>query len=398
MSRLQIFSRKRTVTSSLPEPGAAVGTEPAGTALPFAVRLAIVGTFLILLVGAIYYARGFFLPLVLATLVTLTFAPLVRYLGRHGLPAVVSAVMLVVVLGGGLATATVFLSEPVSRMIVQAPSAINQVRERFSFLRKPFATLNEATRELNAMTDITNGIEKPRQVVVMQSGLFAWAAGTAADIGTTLGVTLILSLFLLASGDTLRAKLIRISPHLREKKRSLRVLRDIENEVSRYLLTITAINAGLGLAVGLVMAALGMPNPILWGIGAALLNFVPYLGGLIGMALAIAVASITFPTLFAAALPPLAYLGLQIIEGNFVTPTIVGRRLELNTVAILIFLALATWMWGIVGTVIAVPVLVVIKVFSHNFPNLAGLGEFLSAESATVEDSEPEHEPLPPAP
>ena len=380
------------MTSSIPQPDATIGTDLArALVLPFAVRVSIVGTFLILLVGAIYYARAFFLPLVLATLVTLALAPLVRELGRRGLPAPVSAVMLVIVLAGGLATVTTLLSAPVSRIVAEAPSTISQVRERFAFLRTPFAAMNEASQGLQTMVDDTTsavGSENPQRVVVVQSGLLAWAAGTAANIGTTLGATLILSLFLLASGDTLRAKLIRVSPHLREKKRSLRVLRDIENVVSRYLLTITAINTGLGLSVGIVMAGLGMPNPILWGIGAALLNFVPYLGGLIGTTLAIAVASITYPTLVHAALPPLVYVGLQIVESNFVTPTIVGRRLELNTVAILIFLALAAWMWGIVGVIIGVPVLVVIKVFSGNFPNLAGLAEFLSAERVTAEDTE----------
>jgi predicted PurR-regulated permease PerM len=169
------------------------------------------------------------------------------------------------------------------------------------------------------------------------------------------------------------------------------VLRDIENEVSRYLLTITAINAGFGLSVGLAMAALGMPNPLLWGIAAGLLNFIPYLGGFIGNTLAAAVAIVTYPTLAEAALVPLAYLALQIVESNFVTPLIVGRRLEMNTVAILIFLSLTTWMWGIVGTIIGVPLLVVIKVFADNFSSLAALGEFLSAESRLAEEIEPEH-------
>ena len=127
--------------------------------------------------------------------------------------------------------------------------------------------------------------------------MLAWAAGTAADIGTTLGAMLILSLFLLASGDTLRAKLIRVVPNLSDKKRSLRVLRDIENEVSRYLLTITAINAGFGALRRLAMWVLGMPNPLLWGIAAGLLNFIPYLGGFIGNSLAAVVAIVTFPTL-----------------------------------------------------------------------------------------------------
>jgi predicted PurR-regulated permease PerM len=158
----------------------------------------------------------------------------------------------------------------------------------------------------------------------------------------------------------------------------LRVLLDIESEVSRYLLIITAINAGLGLCVGLAMAFLGMPNPILWGVAAALLNFIPFVGSLVGEALVFAIAMITFSTPLHAALPPLAYLLIAILEGSVVTPTILGRRLELSPVSILIFLALTTWMWGLVGTIIGVPVLVVIKVFSGHFESLGWLAEFLS--------------------
>jgi predicted PurR-regulated permease PerM len=363
------------------------------SATPGIVRVAIVGTFLILAVGAMYYARSFFLPLALALLVTLAFAPLVRTLAHRGIPAAVSAIMLVIALGGGLATASAFLSEPVAQMVSGAPVVIREVRARFAFLREPFARFNAAGREVQALTDgggAGDGVNDPQRVVVVQSGMLAWAAGTVADIGTTFGATLILSVFLLASGDTLRQKLIRVLPDLSGKKRSLRVLRDIENEVSRYLLTITAINAGLGLCVGIAMAALGMPNPVLWGIAAGLLNFIPYVGPLIGITLAGAIAIVTYPLLTVVVLPPIAYLTLQIIEGNFVTPMILGRRLELNTVAILILLALTTWMWGIVGTIIGVPLLVVIKVFSDNFPALSPLAEFLTAESHVADDNEPE--------
>jgi predicted PurR-regulated permease PerM len=267
------------------------------------------------------------------------------------------------------------------------------VKERFDFLREPFARISEASRQVQALT--SGGGDQPteatRVVVQQESGLLGWAAGTAADFGTTFGATMILALFLLASGTTLRSKMIRVLPDLSGKKRSLRVLRDIENEVSRYLLTITTINAGLGLCIGLTMGVLGLPNPLLWGIAGGLLNFIPYLGSLVGNMLATAVAIVTFPSLAEAALVPLSYLALQIIEGNFVTPLIVGRRLELNTVAILIFLSLTTWMWGIVGAIIGVPLLVVVKVFADNFPSLAPLAEFLSAETRTVEEADTEH-------
>ncbi|HVY18636.1 MAG TPA: AI-2E family transporter [Bauldia sp.] len=371
---------------------------PVRYALPPAVNFSIVGTFIIALCAALYYARSFFLPLVLAILITMTFAPAVRALAHRGIPYAVSAVMLVVVLGGAIATTSTLLTGPVSQMIAETPVLVEKIRDRFDFLREPFRKLNEASRQVQALTSgNTDQPGEPERVVVQQeSGLLGWAAGTAADFGTTFFATMILALFLLASGTTLRSKLIRVLPDLSGKKRSLRVLRDIENEVSRYLLTIAAINAGLGLCIGLVMAILGLPNPLLWGIAGGLLNFIPYLGSLVGNLLATAVAIVTFPSLAEAALVPVSYLALQIIEGNFVTPFIVGRRLELNIVAILIFLSLTTWMWGIVGAIIGVPLLVVVKVFADNFPAIAPLAEFLSGETRTAEEADMEHAATPP--
>ncbi|HEY5080754.1 MAG TPA: AI-2E family transporter [Bauldia sp.] len=353
-------------------------------AFPASVRVGIVGIFLIMAVGALYYARSFFLPLVLASLLTLALAPLVRMLANRGIPAAVSAGLLVLLMALTLAVASYTLSDPLTRLLSQAPATITAIGQRFAFLRQPFAMLNDASHQFERLTG--GEPATPQSVVIAQPGLLTWVAGTAAGIGTTLGAALILSLFLLANRDTLRIKLVRVVPHLSDKKRSLRVLRDIENEVSRYLLTITAINLGLGFCVGAAMAFLGMPNAVLWGIGAALLNYIPFLGALAGQCLALAVAAVTFPTLTLAILPPLAYLAIQLIEANFVTPTVLGRRLELNPVAILIFLALTTWMWGIVGTILGVPILVVVKVFADNFPALASFGEFLSTEAATEED------------
>jgi predicted PurR-regulated permease PerM len=187
---------------------------PGSPALPGFVQASIVGIFLILAVGAMYYARSFFLPLVLAILVRLVFAPLVHTLAHRGIPAALSAVMLVIVLGGGVITASSFLSGPVTKMVSAAPDAIAKVRERFAFLNEPLAKLTDAGRAVQAIDDGTQGANDPQRVVVVQSGILAWAAGTAAGFGATFGAMLILSVFLLASGDTLRLKLIRILPDL----------------------------------------------------------------------------------------------------------------------------------------------------------------------------------------
>ncbi len=361
------------------------GEGPAPVIMPRMVNIAIIGTFIILFLGVLYYARGFFLPLLLALLITLAFLPLVRALSRRGIPPAATAILIVLGMGGGLVGLALLLAEPTSRMLAEAPQIISELRERFGGGGGgPLSRLSEASEQIQEMADGTDEPGAPQKVVLAQPGIISWIADTLSGIGGTLGATLLFVVFLLASGDLFLQKLVRILPTLSDKKRSLRVVHDVESEVSRYLFTITLINFGFGAAVGLSMAAIGMPNPVLWGVGAALLNYIPYLGALVGMALAAAIGLITFPTLTMAALPPLAYFICNAIEGSVVTPLTLGRRLELNPVAILVALAFGGWMWGIVGALIGVPLLVVVKVFCDHFDGLTKFGEFLSGEP-TVE-------------
>lgn len=213
---------------------------------------------------------------------------------------------------------------------------------------------------------------------------------------TITGVALILVLFLLASGDMLYEKIIRVLPTLSDKKKALRIVHDIEASVSRYLLTVALINVGLGSAIGLLLWWIGMPNPFLWGIGAAILNFLPYLGAFTGIILTGLVAFVTFDTLAHAALAPLLYLACATIEGQILTPLIMGRRLELNTVAVFIGVAFWGWVWGLVGIFMAVPILVILKTFCEHFPRLAAFGEFLSSAPPKAEAGEGEHKELRP--
>jgi len=347
-----------------------------------AVSVAIVGTFLILLAGVLYYARGFFLPVILALLITLAFMPLVRALSRRGIPPVATAIMVVLGIAVAVAGLAILLAEPTARMFNDAPQIIQQLRERFGGdgTTGPLSRLIEASEDVQALAEGADEPGAPQKVVLAQPGIISWAADTLSGIGGTLGATLLFVVFLLSSGDLFLQKLVRILPTLSDKKRSLRVVHDVEAEVSRYLFTITLINFGFGAAVGISMAIIGLPNPVLWGVGAALLNYVPYLGALVGIAIAALVGLITFPTLTMAALPPLAYFVCNSIEGTVVTPLVVGRRLELNPVAILVALAFGGWMWGIVGALIGVPLLVVVKVFCDHFDSLTNFGEFLSGE------------------
>lgn len=166
-------------------------------------------------------------------------------------------------------------------------------------------------------------------------------------------------------------------PNLTERKRGLSVALRLRRDLSRYLLTITGINTVLGVAVGLSMWALGMPNPVVWGVMGGLFNFVPYLGAVAGVGVLALVALGTFDALLQVVLPPLVYLGLTALEGNVLTPAILGRRIRLNPVAILLSLMLWSWMWGIPGMLVAVPTVATLKAFADAYPSLGVLGEFL---------------------
>lgn len=356
--------------------------------LPRAVSTALIGTFLILLAGAIYYARDFFLPLVLAVLFTLTFRPVARQLHRHGIPPPVSAVVLVLLIASAAVGVALLLAQPITQMVTDAPRIVTELRERFSGLQAPLAELSAAGKQLQSLTNPSPDSTGPQQVVIAEPGILSWAAATLSGIGTTLAATFIFAIFLLSSGDLFLHKLVRVVGSLSEAKRSLRIVHDVENEVSRYLLTISVINLGLGCSVGIAMAILGMPSPVAWAAAATLLNFIPYLGATLGIVTTALVSLITFPSLPMAILPPAAYLVLSLLEGSLVTPLTLGRRLELNSVAILVALAFGGWMWGIVGALIAVPVLVVIKVFCDHFPNLSTFGEFLSSQTPHPASSE----------
>jgi len=356
------------------------------------VQVAIVGMFLIMLVAALYLARAVVLPMVLAMLLSLTAAPLVRWLGRRGIPAGVSAVLLVAAVGVVVAGGAALVREPISDMVTHAPEIARGVRDKLDALRQPFVLLSQASREVTAPAPSATPEAAPTTVTVVDKSpsLIDWLVSTLADTGTTIIATLLLTPFLLASNEALKLKLIRAVPLLSAKKKSLRVLRDVEQRVSRFLVTAAMLNAGLGVLVGTAMAVLGMPNPILWGLGAGLLNFVPYLGPATGIGLAAAVSLAIHDDLATALLPPVAYAALNALEATIVTPLIMGKRLSLSIVAILISVALTAWMWGIIGALIGVPILVVIKVFCDEFPGLAHVGLFISAESEPIEEHEEE--------
>ncbi|MET3520176.1 AI-2E family transporter [Mesorhizobium abyssinicae] len=350
------------------------------------IRSLLIGIFILMAVYALYFGRAFFMPVILAFLLALTLTPIVRFLRQHGVPDALSATLLVLLSLIFVAGAGYLLSGPVIELINNASTIGMQLTERLAQLRQPFEKIMQISHQLEGLTQ-TSQEPDVQKVAVAQSGMLSSAAGNILSAGTGITIVFVLSLFLLASGTMFYEKIIQSFASLSEKKRALRVVYDVEREISHYLLTVTIINAGLGTVIGLGLWGLGMPNPMVWGAAAALLNFLPYVGALMTIILVTVIALISFDSISFALLAPAFVLLCDIVEGQFVTPLVVGRRLEINAVAIFIAIAFWSWLWGFVGALMAVPLLVVVKVFCDHFEGLSHVGNFLAAQhSLVVED------------
>jgi predicted PurR-regulated permease PerM len=337
------------------------------------------GIFLIMLFATVYVAKDVLLPIVLSILLMLTLSPVVRGLERAGVPPGVSAVLLILAIGISSTLGAYMISGPVSDLMARVPTIGQELEAKLSPLTRSVEAVQEAEEKVQDLAN-SDGNGKVQKVVVEEPGLIRVAAASVAEAGSSVLAALVLALFLLASGDFWLRRIVEATPKFRDKKRAYVIVRDIERQISRYLAAITVINAGLGVAIGTALFFIGMPYPLVWGVVAFALNFLPFLGALIGTALVGAVSFVTFDTASQALLAPLAYLTLTTIEGQFITPMLVGRRLEVNTVAVLITVAFWIWIWGVLGALMAVPFLVLLKVICQNIDGLKVFGSFLEAD------------------
>lgn len=339
--------------------------------------------FLALLGYALYFARDFFMPVVLSLLLALTFAPLNRWCIRRGIPSALSATAIVFTVVLGIGTLAYGLSGPVATLVSEAPRLTRMIELRMSNLQTPLDKIREASKQVEKAASSTDD-PTVQKVAIAQPGILSQATGNIVSVATTVAVTIVLTLFLLASGMMFYEKIIQSFQLMSDKKRALRIAHDIEREISRYLFTIFIINCVLGLCVGTVLWILGFPNAMLFGVIAAVVNFLPYVGAFVGIVTVGLISLSHYFTLSMAILPPACYFALTCIEGQFITPTVVGRRLEINAVAVFVAVAFWSWLWGVAGALIAVPILVLIKTFCDHFEELRGFGNFLSSEGPST--------------
>ena len=326
------------------------------------------------LVALLYFAKAVFLPIVLAFLLSFLLGPLVRFLEKAGIPESVGAGLILVLLLGSLGYGVFRLVGPASEWMSRLPEGAQKLEERLRVIRQPVREVSEAAEEVEKTL---NEEESTPEVRVRTPTLRDSIFSQTPDFFIGLSATLILLYFLLAFGDLFLRKLVRVMPRFKDKRSAVEIIRRIEDHISYYLLTVTLVNIGLGICVGLGMALIGMPNPILWGVAATVLNFIPYVGAITGSLLVLLVAAVTFDSLEMMLLAPGIYLAITSLEGSFITPLILGQRLTLNPVVIFVSLITWGWLWGIVGTLIAVPMLVCLKILCDHIEPLQPLGEFL---------------------
>jgi predicted PurR-regulated permease PerM len=342
--------------------------------------VSLTGLFVLAAFYTLYFARDFILPILLAWILSSLLAPIVRLFKRVRIPEPLSALFIILTLLGTLSLGAYRLSDPAAEWIQKAPESLSGVRAKLQRIMRPVQGVQETTKEIEKMTTLGKD-EEATAVEIKKPGLGEVVLSRAKNFLLAGGVTLVLLYFLLASGDMFLLKLVKILPTLENKKRAVEIYRQIEADVSTYLAVVTLINIAFGCVIGFSMYLLGMPNPVLWGVMAAVLAYIPYLGSLIGIGTVTVVAILTFDEIFRIIMVPAIYFVLDTIEANLVSPMILGRRLALNPVVIFIWLIFCGWIWGITGALLAVPLLAIIKIISDQVEQLAPIGEFLGSES-----------------
>jgi len=343
---------------------------------PFDVRsIALTGLFILAVFYTIYFMRSILLPIVLALLLSYLLRPLLRGLGRLKIPLPMGAALLLIGFFGVVGYAISVLAAPTAGWLQKAPAGFTELQHKLLPVKKSVAQVAQATGEIEklaATSAETKAVELKRHPITEM--LFM---RTPEFIASAV-LSLILLYFLLVYDQAFIAKLVKLLPTLSDKKTAVGIAHDIEAQISRYLFTVTAINVCLGAAVGAAVGLLGLRNPVMWGVMVALLNFVPYLGALTGIICMTIGATLSFDSLGYAFIFPAVYLSFGVLEGSFITPWIMGRSLTLNPVIILLSLTFWGWMWGIVGIILAVPILAAFKIFCAHIKPMEPLAEFLS--------------------
>jgi predicted PurR-regulated permease PerM len=333
------------------------------------------GLFVLALLATAYVASDIVLPLVFAIILKLLLQPAMRILERMRVPRILAALLVILALFGTIVGLGTAISGPAGTWAAKLPEGIPRLQERLSFMREPIDTLQRFLQQVENFggagpsPDAAASARGPALLTKLFTGTRNFASG--------LFTTVLFLFFLLVSGDIFLHRLVEIMPRFSSKRQVVEISQQIESDISAYLVTITIMNAAVGIAVALAMWLTGVGDPILWGTVAFLLNYVPILGTALGVLIFLLAGLLTIDTLWLALLPAALYLGFHLIEGETVTPMLLARRFTLNPVLVIISLIFWFWMWGIPGAILAVPMLAITKIICDRVRPLTAFGHFL---------------------
>ena len=329
----------------------------------------------------LYFAQTLVLPVVVAALFALLLSPLVAVFKRFHVPRTLSALLLLTAIGVPFTLLGSQLAEPAEKWVKRLPELSAQLSNE----------LDAFGRKLSP-ADVSSSVEAEPEKGFKLFGWFreeapapAMASSASSDTGLSdrvmqggmevmvkaLGATpavlaqfftfLVLVLFMLIFGPSLYSTFIQVFPQVRDKQAATDLLEQVQRELSRYILTVSLINTLLGTVTGLVLHLMGVEDALLWGVMVGLLNFAPYVGPIIGMLVLCLAGMVQYGPVIDALLPALVFFGINLVEAQFVTPTVLGQRMRLHPLVLMLWLILWGWLWGVVGVLIAVPLLVCLK-------------------------------------
>ena len=327
-----------------------------------AAQSATIGMFVILVVVALSLARPVLLPVVSAFVVTMMLGPLSARAERYRVPSLLSAIVLWLLVIGVFYGVIVLLASPAVDWIGKSPDIGRNIQEKLHVLDRPIAALQglreallPSEKKASLGVDIVSFVQPALLIVTPAIGQMFIFFGTL--------------FFMLLGRSQLRRVLVVFFDEREARLRTLKIMNDIESNLTGYLSVVTVINIAIGICGGLAAWVAGLPDPVAWAVLGFILNFIPYIGALIMEAAMFVVGLVTFPTLTHALLAPLLFLALATLEGHFITPSIMGHRLTLNPLTVFLALVFWTWLWGPVGAFIAVPLLIMaLVVIDHLFP------------------------------
>jgi predicted PurR-regulated permease PerM len=325
-------------------------------------QAATIGIFLLLFGAFLYIGHAILLPIFAAAIVALTLGPVVKAAKGYGISPWITAILILAVALGALSLAVTALAGPVSEWIGRAPEIWATVKERLSVLDQPLAALRELENSLFGDVGSLNVNEPPPNVVLPVVAFLTPAAGEFLLFFATL-------YFFLVGQIELRNHAVSMFANHDSKLRFLKIMRDIEHNLAGYLTVVTIVNGAVGVIVAIGAWLIGFPSPVILGLLAGLLNYVPYVGPAAMVVVLFGVGLVTFSSLGHAFIGPLGFIAVTALEGHFVTPSIVGRRLTLNPLLVFLALAFWTWMWGPIGAVLALPLSIIgLVIVNHLFP------------------------------